>query len=949
MQIGNRSTGGLIKITVSTGGTGYTAPPTVVISGGGGSGATAYAHMAGTVVSSVVIGAAGSGYTASPTISFTGGGGTGAAATALAHTAGLRPMSFFKGRYSDMYGVDGMGRGVRWDGAASAVQPIGLVKPAVGPAITASSSSRGDFVRAVQIVSDGAGYTSEPAVVFSGGTPSTPAAARASIAGGRVTSVVITEPGSGYQSTPSVSFSGGIGTGVTLSVGVLGRVDSIALAVAGAGYTSAQSVTASATGHVLHAFNHGLSAGSAFQFLTLAGGSGLTAGVDYYAVSVGAHTLTAAITAGTTASTNIFSTDIVSGRITIPPPRIVFDSTRGLTDALATISVGANGLEPPSLLFGGTGATTSGVTAAVVGGGGSGAALRVGMQYSVSAVTVSSTGSGYSVPPVITFRPAASDSSGFGAAAEAAINATGNVTAATVTAGGQYSAPPSAIIADTQATAAAELAASLRGKYRCCVRYIDSTSAAVGGPRASSISHLVEVDLANGADAITWGFTHYGLDDRVHAMELWRTSADQSVLLFRVATILRSDPAFSGTYVDTLSDADLTNAERAGYSLMPVTLPSGQINARRFEVPPGEFSVACMFQDRAWYAVDSSDMLPNSLFYSEIDEPESVPAANELVVQENTGVPDRIVALIPLGGYLLIAQQSHLYRLSYVAQPVIDASLILVGYRGILNSACCDVMGGVAFIVDSVGMYAFDGNREEALSVAVDDYWRENVIDFSKASQFHVRCDLASRTVRFFYCKASDSAPSRALCYCLATEAWWEEEYPSAVTATCPVALSAKRTVVAGTAAGTFLKPAGIDDSGIGIPYTFRTGAMALSNADTSRSVDVLYDPTLSDSTLNLGLHYNNSPAPRANAISTDRGSGFVVTQGSTAAQLNLKRSRSSLADATGHARAYYSGRVEDKSSGGDRHVSVALSGTQSGSSPDDAVTVYGVRVEGAG
>lgn len=1014
MEIGSRAAGGLVKITVTTGGSGYTEPPSVLLSGGGGTGATAYSHMAGTRVQSVVIASPGSGYTGSPSVSFapssasvvvasltagtssatvtiataaattyarvdlgsgsvpigsfqsgtqfvvgatTGissgaatlyGPGSGAAATAYAYTGPLQPASFFKGRYGTMYGVDGMGRGFRWDGGTS-VAPIGLAKPAAGPNILASTTSSGQYVKSIQILGAGVGYSSEPAVVITGGTPTRQAQARAAVANGRVVSITLTDPGAGYQSVPQVSFSGGMGSGVSLQVGVLGSVSALTLSSAGSGYTTSPAVTAGTSNYQFTVANHGLSAGSTFTFSQLTGGSGLTTGVPYYVVSAGANTFSAGTTAGTTAATNIFTSDLTGGRIVIPGPRVQFDSSRGLTGALASISVNNDGtLSAPTLLAAGTGATTTGITATVIGGGGTGGSLAVGMQYAVNAVTAASTGSGYHVAPVITFRAAPADTFGSGAAATAIINSSGNVTGATVTAGGQYSLPPTALILDTQAQAAAGLGSPAAGVYRCAVRYLDNTPESAGGPLASSISHLTEVDAGTGASSLTWNITHHGLEDRVHAMELWRTTADQSVLLFRVATINRSSPAFTAPYVDTLTDAELRDVDREGYALMPVTLPSGQINARRFEIPPGEFSVACMFQDRAWYAVDSSGEKPNSLYYSEVDEPESVPLANELVVQENTGDPDKVVALIPLGGYLLIAQQSHLYKLSYVAQPVIDASILLVGYRGVLNSRCWDVMGGVAFLADSSGMYAFDGSAEEAISVAVDNYWRDNVIDFSQASKFHVRADLASRTVRFYYCQVGDTQPVRALCYCVATKAWWEETYPTAVTATAPATIGSKRTVVHGLASGELVKSSGVSDASGAVPYSLRTGNFALAGSG-SREVAILYEPTLADATLNLRLHYNNSASPRPNAITSDRGSGFTSTQGATAAQLNMKLARSALGDATGIAKAHFAGRVEDRSAGADRHVAIALDGQQSGSTQDDAVAFYGLNVEGAG
>ena len=556
-------------------------------------------------------------------------------------------------------------------------------------------------------------------------------------------------------------------------------------------------------------------------------------------------------------------------------------------------------------------------------------------------MSVLSAGSGYYTPPFITVRPDAADPRGGGAELEAAVNAAGQVTAVTVLQGGQYSRPPTALIADTHARAQASVSEPLRGKYQCCIRYIDDTAVDVGGPLASSISHLVEVDTGVGAGQLGWKFSHPHVDDRVTAMELWRTSGDQSVLLFRVATIKKTDPNWSTTYTDTMSDPDLTDPKREGYGLMPVTLPSGQINARRFEVPPGRFAVGVMFQDRAWYAVDTSSRSPNSLYFSEIDEPESVSDANELVLQENTGLPDAIVALIPFGSMLLVAQTSHIYQLMYVAQPVIDASILLVAHRGILNNRCWGIMSGVAFMADSVGMYAFDGNSEQSISVAVDNYWRDRVIDFSKSDKFHVSCDPLTRIVRFYYCRAADQEPVQALCYCTATQAWWEERYASAITATTQPLLAGQLRLVSGRAGGEWSKESGTQDGGAGIPYALRTGNMALTN-EPDRGIAVQYEPTAGDSNLGVSLHFNHSDTARGNAIQSNTGNGFSVTAGGPAT-INMKKTRSALGEATGTAVAQYSGRKSERSAGGDQHMAVQMAGTQSA----DPVTLFGVRIAG--
>lgn len=81
---------GVKSITVTNGGAGYTTAPTVTISAGNGSTATAKATVAGGVVTKIDLDRDATGveffvagkYTSAPTVTLTGGGGTGAQATA---------------------------------------------------------------------------------------------------------------------------------------------------------------------------------------------------------------------------------------------------------------------------------------------------------------------------------------------------------------------------------------------------------------------------------------------------------------------------------------------------------------------------------------------------------------------------------------------------------------------------------------------------------------------------------------------------------------------------------------------------------------------------------------------------------------------------------------------------------------------------------------------------
>jgi len=75
--------GALAALAVTNAGSGYTTAPTVAITGGGGTGATATATVSGGSVTGFNITNAGTGYTSAPTVALTGGAGTGATATAL--------------------------------------------------------------------------------------------------------------------------------------------------------------------------------------------------------------------------------------------------------------------------------------------------------------------------------------------------------------------------------------------------------------------------------------------------------------------------------------------------------------------------------------------------------------------------------------------------------------------------------------------------------------------------------------------------------------------------------------------------------------------------------------------------------------------------------------------------------------------------------------------------
>lgn len=72
------------------------------------------------------------------------------------------------------------------------------------------------FVPAINYSFDAVGYTSAPAVTFTGGAGSG-AAATATVVNGRVTAIAVTNGGSGYTSAPTVSLPGGATATATIT------------------------------------------------------------------------------------------------------------------------------------------------------------------------------------------------------------------------------------------------------------------------------------------------------------------------------------------------------------------------------------------------------------------------------------------------------------------------------------------------------------------------------------------------------------------------------------------------------------------------------------------------------------------------------------------------------------------------------------------------------------
>jgi len=514
------------------------------------------------------------------------------------------------------------------------------------------------------------------------------------------------------------------------------------------------------------------------------------------------------------------------------------------------------------------------------------------------------------------------------------------------------------------ATAVAVMRGTFRGTYQCYYRYVnDSVPTSEGGPIFSSMSPVFEADCGDHASKLVWALEG-ARPSGATSVELWRSTSDQATTLFRVAKIsVAATPAADcfGSLTDEMSDWDLTDPKRTGFLAMPILLSDGSLNANRFGVPPTDFAVGVVFQDRAFLGVDTSGAKPNTIMYSEVDEPESIPELNELVLQTNLRDTDYITAIIPYAGALVVGQSRHCHRLTYIQNPQTDASVTLLAYRGVLNQRCWDIYGGSCYMLDDLGLYSLDpqGNAEP-LSVALDNMFRENTdpsiptIDFSKRQWFFVRADRNQKVIRCHVAFKGDEGkyPTRQLVYSTELKTFWVEKYPTTFTAATELRSATGQIVmINGGEAGLYQLAVGLTDDGAPVDYSFKSGnlkyvtdAQRGGDAQQARTVSAVFQPTRLTSLLYLSAYYNGSKTPRGNAVRRDRGVGFVHSDTIPAAYVDLKQETEDEYGSHGIASALFAGKTINAFYGHDICVAVQLWGQQTDAG---AVVIHTLDIEG--
>lgn len=241
--VGSSLNAGLWAVGVLRGGSGFNTAPTISVSGGGGSGGTARAVIAGGL-HSVTVSSAGSGYRLPPKVSFSQPGISASATCLLNENGGVSSVQITSGgRYRAapdviFTPVPDIGSVSVTSGGSGYSSPPGVVIVGGGGDGAAAESVIDGRVTSVFLSGGGSGYTSPPTVTFVSSDGGSGASASANIdqSTGRVVSVTLTSPGGMYQSAPQVFISGGGGRGATCYATIAGAVHSVRLISRGGGY-----------------------------------------------------------------------------------------------------------------------------------------------------------------------------------------------------------------------------------------------------------------------------------------------------------------------------------------------------------------------------------------------------------------------------------------------------------------------------------------------------------------------------------------------------------------------------------------------------------------------------------------------------------------------------------------------------------------------------------------
>jgi hypothetical protein len=195
--------------------------------------------------------------------------------------------------------------------------------------------------------------------------------------------------------------------------------------------------------------------------------------------------------------------------------------------------------------------------------------------------------------------------------------------------------------------------------------------------------------------------------------------------------------------------------------------------------------------------------------------------------------------------------------------------------------------------------------------------------------------------------------PTRQIVYDPDTKSFWMEEYPQVFSSGCEVRDSTGSLVsYLGSGSGLHQLGTGLTDDGSPVSWKWKSGNMAFITDETAktggqqnpRTASVIYQPTADSCLLNLQCYYNGSSQPRQAVARRDRGVGFIHSNETPDAFVDMISFLHEDAPANGIARAVFAGRTIADFQGNDTHIAIGLHGEQTEAGP---VVIHQIDLQG--
>lgn len=190
----------------------------------------------------------------------------------------------------------------------------------------------------------------------------------------------------------------------------------------------------------------------------------------------------------------------------------------------------------------------------------------------------------------------------------------------------------------------------------------------------------------------------------------------------------------------------------------------------------------------ASYSIKPASAEDNTIYYSEANQPVSVPYRNAYTVPQDG---EDVTGGMNFGSYLYVIKRRRMYRMSTRNDPVQDGRVYLGITRGCVNNRCHVVANETCYLLDEGGVYAFSSDAlGEPASPQIQDFFRRDSfasyrVNWAASRFFHAVHSPQEEIIRWYVAVGEDLYPRHALSYCYTLKRWSLDKVQIPIPASC--------------------------------------------------------------------------------------------------------------------------------------------------------------------